>query len=72
MIYQNVFFLYQDLVATIGVPDLPSAGGATGQKTRKTQKRRKKSLIIHTLIHTFAHTLLSAPGAMSPNRLSAT
>ena len=40
------------------------------KKLEKTQELRKK-IIIRTFIHTFAHTLLSAPQAMSPNRLSA-
>ena len=43
------------------VPDLLLAG-----------KKIRKKLIIHTLIHAFAHTLLSVPGAMPPDRLSAT
>ena len=65
-------FLYQDMVATPGVPDLPFAGGSQRPKNLKNPKSKKKRNNYHTLIHTFAHTLLNAPGAMSPNRLSAT
>ena len=34
-----LFFLYQDLVATTEVPDLPFAGD-TGQKTWKIRKKK--------------------------------
>ena len=46
-------FFYKDLVATTGVPDLPM----------KKKKKRKKEFI-----HTFAHTLLSAPEAVKPDK----
>ena len=39
--YIDKIFLYQDLVATTGVPDYPFAVVATGQKTLKTQKEKK-------------------------------
>ena len=35
------FFLYQDLVATTGVPGLPLTGVATGQKNLKNLKKNK-------------------------------
>ena len=70
--FYGIFF-YQDWVATTGVPDLPFAGGSHRPKNLKNPKQKnKKKIIIPTLIHTFAYTLLRAPGAMSPNRLSAT
>ena len=42
------------------------------QTSPPLEEKRRKKLVIHTLIHKFAHTLLSAPGAMSPDRLSRT
>ena len=69
-------FLYQYLVATTGMPDHPFTGGSQRPKNLENpQKKREKKLDFHTLIHTFAHTLHSAPKAMlpnRPNRLSAT
>ena len=68
-----VFFLYQDLAATTDVQHLPFAWCSNRPKNLKNPKNKKesKNLIVHTLIHTFLHTLLNAPGAMSPDIVSA-
>ena len=63
------FFHTRTWLPPLGCQTSPSQGVATGQKTWKNQNKKKK-IIIHTLIHTFAHIFLSAPGVMSPNRQS--
>ena len=70
----NIFF-YKDLVTTTRVPDLPFAGGSNRPKNLKNSKKKtkkKKYLLIHPFTHTFVHTLLSAPEAVTPDRQSAT
>ena len=50
-------------------------GVATGQKLEKSKKKKKKKknkLLILSFTHTFVHTLLSAPEAVTPDRQWAT
>ena len=67
MLAYGKFFLYQDLVATTG-----ARTPLRRPENLENRKNKRKKLTFHILIHTFAHTLLSAPGAMPPIRLSAT
>ena len=59
------FFICQDLVASTGVRKPPLSRGYS-----QTKNLKKKN--IHTPIHTTtAHTLLSTPGAVPPDIVSA-
>ena len=54
----EMFFLYQDLVATTGVPDLPFAGGSHRPKNFKNLKRKKKKKVNYSYSHSHTHLLI--------------
>ena len=67
----KLYFFCQGLVATTWVPDLPFAGGRRRPKNLKNPKKRKRINYSYSHSHTFAHTLFSAPDAVTPDIVSA-